>query len=190
MPPSISASIFRPDFEGGRILKSSVIVIGLVLAAGAVRPAAAIEVPQNRKEFVVAVSGGARGTVTETIVVDRGFAKVYSSLKEKTAVCLDVTVNRRANVGYLEISSSDYNPTLRMAGGNRAEFALQAVHRPRGVGHTPPPGGLYMMAADIRSVGPNRTEVVLYAPKMGFKKITNAFKRWVAGEDADCPRMP
>jgi len=171
-------------------MKRTWVAIGLVLGVGAIRPAAAIEVPQNRQEFVVAVAAGARGTVTETIVVDRGFAKVYSSLKEKTAVCLDVTVNRRANVGYLEVSSSDYNPSLRMAGGNRAEFALQAIHRPRGVGHTPPPGGLYMMAADLRSVGANRTEVVLYAPKMGFKKITNAFKQWVAGEDAACPKMP
>lgn len=172
-------------------MKRAVVLFVLVLAAGAARPAAAIEVPQNRQDFVVAVAAGARGTTTEKIAVDRGFEKVYGLLKEKSAACLDVTVNRRANVGgYMEVSSSDYNPTLRMAGAHHAEFALQAVHRPRGVGHTPPPGGLYMMAADIRSIGVNRTEVVLYVPKMGFKKITGAFKRWVAGEDAACPKMP
>ena len=118
-------------------MKPAWFAIGFALMAGAPRPAAAIEVPQNRQDFVVAVAAGARGTATEKIVVDRGFEKVYGLLKEKSATCLDVTVNRRANVGYVEVSSSDYNPTLRMAGGNRAEFALQAVHRPRGVGHTP-----------------------------------------------------
>lgn len=102
-----------------------------------------------------------------------------------------MVVNRRANVGgYVEVSSSDYNPTLRMAGSGRAEFTLQVVHRPRGVGHTPPPGGLYTMAADIRSLGAGRTEVVLYRPTMGFKKTTNTFKQWAAGENAACPKLP
>lgn len=163
----------------------------LLLIMAATLPATAIDVPQSRQEFVVAVSAGARGSATETLVTDKGFGEVYGLLKERTAACLDVVVNRRANVGgYVEVSSSDYNPTLRLIGRNRAEFALQVVHRPRGVGHKPPPGGLYIMAADIRGMGPGRTEIVLYRPTIGFKKITNAVKQWAAGESAACPKMP
>jgi hypothetical protein len=164
------------------------LTIGWILAAG-VTVVAAIDVPQNRQEFVAAATGG-KGATVEKVVADRGFEKTYGFLREKVSGCLDVTVNRRANVGYVEVSSSDYNPTLRKVGGNRAEFALQVVHRSRGVGHTPPPGGLYIMAADIRSLGANRAEVTVYRPKIGFKKIARAFMQWAAGEDADCPKMP
>jgi len=32
-----------------------------------------------------------------------------------------------------------------------------------------PAGGLYIMAADVRSTGKGRTEVALYRPTMGYK---------------------
>jgi hypothetical protein len=169
-------------------MRRSGITIGLILLVGAIE-VAAIEVPQNRQEFVAAATGG-KGATAEKVVAEQGFEKIYGLLREKASGCLDVTVNRRANVGYVEVSSSDYNPTLRRVGGNRAEFALQVVHRPRGVGHTPPPGGLYIMAADLRSLGANRAEVTVYRPNIGFKKIARALMQWAAGEDADCPKMP
>lgn len=146
--------------------------------------------PQTRREFVDAVAAGARGTAMERFVVERGFAEVYALLNARCTPCLDVQVNRSGFVGdQMEVSSSDYNPTLRMAGPGRAEFALQVVHRPRGIGHTPPPGGLYVMAADIRSLGRGRTEIVLYRPTMGFKAIVKSFRQWAAGEDAACPKL-
>lgn len=152
-------------------------------------PAAAIDVPQNRQEFVKAVSAGARGVRMETFVVERDFEDAYRLLQRKAATCLDVTVNRTAYVGYTERSSSDYNPTLRRVGGKKGELDLQVVHRPRGLGHTPPPGGLYVMAADLKPLGPGRTEVILYHPSMGFKDIVKSVKRWTAGEDAPCPKL-
>jgi hypothetical protein len=169
-------------------MKQAGVAFALILASGGIE-IAAIDVPQNRREFVAAATSG-KGATVEKVVADKGFEKIYSLLREKISGCLDVTVNRRANVGYVEVSSSDYNPTLRRVGGNRAEFALQVVHRPRGVGHTPPPGGLYIMAADLRSLGANRAEVTVYRPNIGFKKIARALMQWAAGEDADCPKMP
>jgi len=78
---------------------------------------------------------------------------------------------------------------LARVGRNGAEFALQVVHRPRGVGPSIPPGGLYVMAADLRSLSKGRTEVVLYRSTIGFKKIVGSLKQWTAGEDADCPKI-
>lgn len=164
-------------------------VTGLPLLLLAASPAAAIEVPQTREEFVQAVAAGARGAKMETVVVERGFDDVYRALEARTNPCLDMEVRRTAHVGYVERSSSDYNPTLRRLSGDRAELTLQVVHRPRGVGHTPPPGGLFVMAADIRRAGPSRTEVVLYRPTMGFKDITRALLQWAEGASTDCPKL-
>lgn len=153
-------------------------------------PVAAIEVPQTRPEFVAAVAAGAGATKMETFVVERGFDEVYRTLEKRVPPCLDVEVRRSGMVGnQMEVSSSDYNPTLKRVGAGKAEFALQVVHRPRGVGHKPPPGGLYVMAADLRSIGKGRTEVVLYRPTIGFKKITRSFAQWAMGEAEDCPKL-
>ncbi len=162
----------------------------MVIALGMIAsPVAAIWVPQTRQEFVKAVAEGARATKMETITVTRSFEEVSRLLQKKTAACLDVEVRRSAYVGYMEVSSSDYNPTFTRVGKIKAEFTLQVVHRPRGIGHTPPPGGLYVMAADLRPLPGNRTEIVLYHPTIGFKNITKSMKAWISGEDAACPKM-
>ena len=164
-------------------------LIGLATLLLSAPPVGAIDVPQTREEFVRAVAAGARGVKMETFVVERSLDEVYQTLEGRTAPCLDLEVRRTAYVGYWENSSSDYNPTLRRPGPDRAEFTLQVVHRPRGVGHTPPPGGLYVMAADLKSAGASRTEVVLYRPSMGFKDITKTFMQWAEGRTTDCPKL-
>ena len=52
----------------------------------------------------------------------------------------------------------------------------------------------YRAVVELGVVGENqhaigRSEVLLYRPTIGFKKIVNSFKQWVAGEDAGCPKM-
>ena len=160
----------------------------LVLAIGAARESYAIDVPQTREEFVQAVASG-RGADTEILNVNQPLDTVYAVLEERAAACLDVEVTRTANVGYVEVSSTDYNPTVRRIAANRAEFTLQVAHNPRGVGHTPPPGGLFMMAADIQSIDGTHTEVVLYKPKIGVKAIASSLRQWFAGEPAPCPKL-
>src|SRR5262245_47651574 len=96
---------------GPRLLTRAAL-IGLPALLLAVSPARAIDVPQSREEFVAAVSSGARGAKMETFVVDRSFDEVYRTLEGRTSPCLDVEVKRTAYVGYVEHSSSDYNPSL------------------------------------------------------------------------------
>ncbi|MGH9749394.1 MAG: hypothetical protein ACRD5D_00645 [Candidatus Polarisedimenticolia bacterium] len=171
-------------------MKTAPFVLASLLCALLPAPAGAIEVPQTRREFVKVVAAGARGVAMETFVADQGFEPTYRLLQKKAAACLDVQINRSGFVGnQMEVSSSDYNPTLRRTGAGAAEFTLQVVHRPRGLGHTPPPGGLYVMAADLKTLPGGRTEVVLYRPTIGFKTIVKSFKEWLAGEDAGCPKI-
>ncbi len=165
-------------------------LLGLAALALLAAPAGAFDVPQTRAEFVRAVAAGRRGVKMETSVVDRGFEQVMRSLQARTTPCLDVVVNRSGWVGdHTEVSSSDYNPTLKRVGDGRGEFSLQVVNRPRGLGAKPPAGGLYVMAADIRRAGAARTEVVLYRPSMGYKAITKQFMAWADGSSEDCPKL-
>ena len=152
-------------------------------------PARAIDVPQTREEFVRAVTEGARGAKKETIVVERSFDAVYKTLEERTGPCLDVEVKRTAYVGYVERSSSDYNPTLKRLGDDQAELAVQVVHTPRAVGSTPPPNGLYIFAADLKRAADGKTEIQLYRPTIGFKEITKSFQEWVEGRSTACPKL-
>jgi hypothetical protein len=172
-----------------RLVNPKLPAIVLVVALAPLAQAAAIEVPQTRQEFVQAVADGRGATAVETLTVDQPLHRVYALLQEKATTCLDVEVRRTAHVGYVERSSSDYNPTLRLAGKDRAEFTLQVAHNPRGVGHTPPPGGLFLMAANLRSIDGGRTEIVLYRPTMGVKKIVASLKQWFAGDPAPCPKL-
>ena len=162
--------------------------IALVLSLAALTPAAAIWVPQTRQEFVKVVTDGKGATAVETIHSDQPLPRVYALLQEKVKVCLDVKVQRTAYVGYVERSSTDYNPNMRFVGKDRAEFTLQVEHNPRGVGAKPPQGGLFYMAADLRSIN-GGTEIVLYRPTMGVKKIVASLKQWFDGDPAPCPRL-
>lgn len=160
------------------------------LSVVAIPSALAIDVPQNRQEFVVAVAAGAGATKMERFMVERGFDEVYADLEARAPACLDVEVRRSGFVGtHVEVSSSDYTPQVRKVAAGRAEFTLQVAHRPRGVGHTPPPGGLYVMAADLEAKGPGQTEVVLYRPTIGFKPVTRSLTEWLTGESTDCPKL-
>jgi hypothetical protein len=165
-------------------------ILALLALLAAVRPLSAIQVPQTREEFVQAVSDGAGATKLERFVVERSIDDVYRDLEQNASTCLDVEVRRSGFVGnQMEVTSSDYNPTLKRTAKGSAEFTLQVIHRPRGIGHTPPPGGLYVMAADLRSLGPGRTEIVLYRPTMGFKKITKSLLQWGSGQNDGCPKL-
>jgi len=94
-------------------------VLRLVVIATAVWPLAAMEVPQTRREFVKAVAAGEGATRMEKLVVERDFDEIYRLLAKKSATCLDVQVRRSGFVGnQMEVSSSDYNPTLARVGGN------------------------------------------------------------------------
>jgi hypothetical protein len=145
-------------------------------------------VPQSREEFVSVVTGDAHGGKMETFVAERDFDEAYRALEAHTTPCVDVQVERTV-YGYTEHSSSDYNPTLRRVGRDRAEFSLHVIHRPRGVGEDAPSGGIIVMAADLKWADPSRNEIVLYRPTIGYKNVAKSLIQWAEGSGADCPKL-
>ena len=169
------------------LLPAAMVALAAILVA--IPPAGAIQVPQTREEFVRAVNDGARGSKVETFVVERGLDEIYQTLEARSEPCLDKKVERTAYVGYVEHSSSDYNPTLKRVGADQAEFAVQVVHNPRAIGEKTGPGGLYIFAADLKRVGASQTAVTIYRSTIGFKDITKTFKDWAETGADECPKL-
>src|SRR5262245_3873344 len=104
------------------LLTAALIGLGALLLIAP--PASAlIPVPQSREEFVSIIAEGRAGKM-ETFSVDRGLDEVYKTFEALATPCLDKKIERTANVGYVEHSSSDYNPTLKRLGRDKAEFSL------------------------------------------------------------------
>ena len=45
------------------------------------------------------------------------------------------------------------------------------------------------MAADLRSVDGDSTEIVFYRSTMGVKKLVASLKEWFAADPAPCPKL-
>ena len=162
---------------------------GVVLAL-LLTPACAGKIPLTRTELVAGARQGEWSMHVEPIDVPLSFQRVLARFEEKVGECLDTTVDRTGMVGgQVEVASTTYTPKLTKTAEGRAEFSLQILHRPRGLGPDPPPGGYFLMAADIEALGAEQTRVVTYEPTMGHSEIVAAVREWAKGEDAPCPEL-
>ncbi len=158
-------------------------IVGLALTA-------CVKMPQTREEFRTAVSQGAFSAKAETFEVKRNFRQVVTHLQAKTSACLNKEVNRSMTQGmYHERSRSTYRASVQTPTTNRAEFTLQVTHQPRGVGADAPPGGFYLMVADIEAVSADTLRVNLYRPTLGHFGAVDAVRNWIHGKDDACPSL-
>jgi len=158
-------------------------IAGLILTA-------CVKMPQTREEFRVAVSQGAFSAKAENFVVKKNFTQVVTHLRAKTNACLNKEVNRWMMQGmYQERSKSTYRASVQTPTTSRAEFTLQVTHQPRGVGADAPPGGFYLMVADIEAVSPDSLRVNLYRPTLGHGDAVEAVRNWLNGKDDACPSL-
>lgn len=119
------------------------------LSAGLILTAC-VQMPQTREEFRAAVAKGAFSAKAESFAVNKNFKQAVTHLSAKTDACLNKVVERSMMQGmYQEHTRSTYRAKVKTPTANRAEFTMQVMHNPRGVGADPPPGGFYLMVADI-----------------------------------------
>ncbi|HEY7366182.1 MAG TPA: hypothetical protein VIE37_18940 [Methylomirabilota bacterium] len=156
---------------------------GLILAG-------CVKMPQSREEFRTAVSQGAFSAKAESFVVNRNFTRTVTHLKAKADACLNREVKRSMVQGlYQEHTRSIYRSSVQTPATNRAEFTMQVTHSPRGVGADAPPGGFFLMVADIEAVSPDSLRVNLYRPTLGHGAAVDAVRNWINGKDDGCPSL-
>ena len=149
-----------------------------------------IQVPQSRNEFIAEVKKGPRSAKEYVYTVNHSFRAIYNRVKQKSQHCLAKKITRSMTQGYAtHVSQSIYTPSLAMKRKGFAEFTYQVHHTPAGTAKIPP-GGLYMMAMDIISVGKNKTKIQLYAPTIGYTDISEAMMEWTKNKNTKCPELP
>lgn len=145
--------------------------------------------PQNAEEFRKAVPGAFMAKV-ETFEVDRPFAEVAETFREKAPECLNVTIRTvsRTNMSY-QVIVTTYKPTV-LVNGKKAELHLQ-FHHEQGVLNVTkePDGGYYLLVADLFPVGSSRTRVDLYRPSVGYDVLIKGVKWWAASDSSGCPDL-
>ena len=161
--------------------------IAAVMALGAA--GCAVNYPQNADEFRRELPGAFMGSV-QSFETSRSLRDIGRTFQSRAPECLSVKVRTvsQSSTSYQNIVAT-YKPTVVVT-EKRAEIHLQR-HYERGV-ITPgkePEGGHYMLVADATPLDRNRTQVVIYAPKMGADPIIRAISAWAKGESTGCPDM-
>lgn len=146
--------------------------------------------PQTPAEFRAAVKQGpafARQEVHETA---REFTRVVADIDQQARKCLALSVTSRVMQGMnMSTSTSTYSPRLAVPGPGRAEFTLQRVTEPRGIGPAMPAGGYYMLLVDIEQVAPQKTRLSLYGGSRDeWGGLFTVFKDWSDGKNMACPK--
>ncbi len=150
--------------------------------------ACAISVPQSADEFRSTVDAGGFGTHKETHAIKRPFNAVYANMKEMAQQCLSVEISSSVSQGAnVSASRSTYRPSVEKSGHQSASLILQVIHSPQPVGATIPPGGLYMLIADINGVSANETRLVMYGGSVGQAELFAGVEQWLGGQDKNCP---
>ena len=124
----------------------------------------------------------------DTFIVDRQFAKVVKTMKQKTDECLNTRSTWSRTSGGMMTSrvTMNYNATFQVISADRAELTIQEV--PSGmmrIGPKMPPGGFYRVAVDFEKMG-SKTKLSFYGSAKSWNKTFSAVKEWSAGRTGKC----
>lgn len=150
--------------------------------------------PQTRDEYVAMMKPGGTFRNVEQTSVARPFKTVVADLTEYANKCLKIKTSRAPNAATRETgTNTTYNPKLELVGGNAAALSLQEEYgvtgSASGTKHANsglPPGGLYVLVAEMRSAASNRTDLSIYYTT-GRAAFSDMLKKWAAGDKGRCP---
>ena len=150
--------------------------------------------PQTRDEYIAVTKPGGTFRNVEQASVARSFKTVMADLTEYSNKCLKIRTARSANYAAREgASATQYNPRIEHTGSGAAALSLQEYYEtpgsPSGTKYANsglPEGGLYVLAAEIRSAASNRTDLSIYYTT-GRAPFAEQLKKWAAGEKGRCP---
>jgi len=153
------------------------VVVAVLTACGSI--------PMTPDEYRDAIRKSSFGKV-ETFEVKRPFSEVARTFQKKAPECLNfkLTSTQTPTIGFGS-STRVYaiaKPTV-LVSGNKAELHFQV----KSIGNMAPepPDGNYIVVADARSVGRDRTRVEIY--RSGGAVVAEAVRAWANGDDRGCP---
>jgi hypothetical protein len=158
----------------------------LLAVAGCV---AHIGAPQSRDEFLTMMKPGGTFKNVDKSTVSRPFNTVVADLKDYADRCLSVRTSRAPNYATKESGgSTTYHPKVEVTANNAAVLSVQEEYGDKRANTGAPPGGIFVLAAEIRAAGASRTDVeIYYVSARG--PMAEFLKKWAAGDKARCPAL-
>lgn len=147
--------------------------------------------PQSREQFKSYVANAnAPGSKAETISVSRDYAAVLAVLEEKMTKCFNRTFRSRTAGAFGGTEgTTTYRTSINKPSATKAELTVQLQFSPAG-GAKAPPGGFYLLAADVSGAAAGKTTVALYGAVSGpYGDTYKVTKAWAEGGNPDCPRL-
>jgi hypothetical protein len=152
---------------------------------------ACAQIPQTTGEFRHAVQGGAFMTRSHSAVVPQPFDAAVANLRRYALPCLAKTqtsVVMSSSPGDMSSGMVIYRPKLQLVGAQSAELTLQMG--PSSPGIKVPPGGPFIMLADIEPSGvPGETRLTVYGRTTAKERALadESLPAWAGGTPAKCP---
>jgi len=141
--------------------------------------------PMTPEEYRDAIRKHSLGKV-ETFEVKRSLSEVARTFQKKAPECLNfkLTSTQTPTIGFGS-STRVYaiaKPTV-LVSGNKAELHFQV----KSIGNMAPepPDGNYIVVADARAAGKDRTRVEIY--RGGGAVVAEAIRAWANGDERGCP---
>jgi hypothetical protein len=141
--------------------------------------------PKNVKEFRDAMSKGAAFSKQETHIINRSFSEVHANVKRKSNECLHLGFTRSTTTnGMTHQSTMKFIPNVESTGKGKSALSIRMTNR------GPKEGG-YVFLADMETVAPNKTRMVMYGSSFPtWQPIFDAVRGWGAGRNVRCPDTP
>lgn len=154
---------------------------------------ACVAVPQTTAEYREHFKGNANpfGGTKQERTVDRPFQAVVADVRSNTDLCFNVVTehSRPSDLGPGQVrGSTTYHSTTRTTGAGTAEMTIQMDVI---AANKKPPGGYFMVLADLEAVTPTRTRVAVHGPDLSaWSDALGSVFIWASGQKRNCPKLP
>ena len=144
--------------------------------------------PQTRDEFVSGMKSGRLFTNVEKVIASRPVKAVVADVTDYAKRCLNVRATSGPSYQYKSAGgSTTYRPKIEAIQNGAVALSVQEEYNDKPQSGAPP-GGIFVVVAEIRGAGNNKTQVdIYYLSARG--KIVDPLKQWINGDKRLCPSL-
>ena len=141
--------------------------------------------PKTVKEYREAMSKGPAFTKHEKHIIKRSFPDVLADVKRKSKECLNLGFTRSTTRnGMTHQSTMNFIPNIEPTEKGKSALTIRMTNRG-------PNEGAYVFLADMETIEPNKTQMVMYGSSFPtWQPIFDAVRGWGGGQNVPCPDTP